>query len=658
MNDKMIVFAGTTEGRILSEFAKRHQIDSIFCVSTEFGRQLIEEDEHVKVSSKRLGEDGLRDMISQSTVVIDATHPYANVMSHKILDECKAQGKECIRLLRPEGKVEDDGLILVPDIDSAVEYLKGVKGNVLVTTGSKELEAFTRLEDFKERVYGRVLSTPSVAQKCAEFGFEGKNLFCMKGPFCEEMNYGMLKQVDARYMVTKDSGEPGGFEEKIKAARRADAKVILVGRPSEMGRTYCLEEVIEIVKGRYDIADDACMKRTVTIVGVGMGDPSSLTEASKKAIDEADILIGASRMIGPYRKRTLNEYRTEKVLRFLDESPDLKNIAILVSGDTGFQSAAKNIFDSIDRDRFEIKVLPGISSISYLCSRIGQSWDDAHLMSAHGIDANIIGNVVRRKKVISLLEGSESAKRLCEDLIEYGLNVNVTIGQDLGSDKESIVSGKPSDIVDHGFGTLCIALIENENPIGYSPGIDDGEFIRGDAPMTKCEIRALSVSKLNLNEDSIVYDIGAGTGSVSIEMALRSTNGKVFAIEKEGDSVELILKNKRKFKTHNLNVIKGLAPDAMAGLPTPTHAFIGGSSGNMREILGCILEKNKDVRIVINSITLETMSEVLGCIEELGLVEEETISVSVSKAKKVGRFHMMNALNPIFITTLNGKNEN
>jgi len=96
----------------------------------------------------------------------------------------------------------------------------------------------------------------------------------------------------------------------------------------------------------------------------------------------------------------------------------------------------------------------------------------------------------------------------------------------------------------------------------------------------------------------------------------------------------------------------------MAGLPAPTHAFIGGSSGNMREILECILEKNKDVRIVINSITLETISEVLGCIEELGLVEEETISVSVSKAKKVGRFHMMNALNPIFITTLNGKNEN
>jgi len=658
-NDRVIVFAGTTEGRMLTEFLGNSKVNVLACVSTDFGKHMIEENEFITVSSERLGESGLRRIMSEGcSAVIDATHPYATIISGKIREACRETGKEYIRLLRPEGKTEYDDIVIVPDIDSAVEYLRKTQGNILVTTGSKELEKFSKLDNYKERVFGRVLSTPQVSQKCSEIGFEGENIFCMKGPFCEELNYGMLRQVQAKYMVTKDSGEPGGFEDKMRAAEKANVKVILVGRPEEPETGHTYEEVVKIIRDIYDIPSPApsSKKKRIIIVGIGMGDPDSLTGGARNAIENADIVIGASRMIASVHcKMTLEEYRSERILSYLQEHDDFENIVVLVSGDTGFNSASKKLFDGIDKNSFDVEVICGISSVSYFCSKTGTSWDDAYLMSTHGKDANIIGNISRRSKVISLMDGAESVQRLCKDLVIYDLDhIKLTIGQDFGSPTEKIISGKPSDLISAEFGKLCVALLENSNPICRDSGISDDEFTRGDAPMTKSEIRTLSVSKMRLNDDSVVYDVGAGTGSVSIEMSMRAVNGKVFAIEKEKDAIDLIQQNKIKFKAANLEIVCGTAPDALTSLPPPTHVFIGGSSGNMREILSSIITKNPDTRIIINSITLETIGDMLDSIDALSLVEEETLSVSVSRSKKAGRYHLMNALNPVYITVLAG----
>jgi precorrin-6x reductase len=658
-SERVIVFAGTTEGRMLSEFLGDSRVNVLACVSTEFGKQMIVENEFITVSSERLGDDGLRRIMSEGcSAVVDATHPYAKIISGKIRDACKDTGKRYIRLLRPEGTRQYDDIVTVPDIDSAVEYLKNTQGNILVTTGSKELEKFTKLENYKERVFGRVLSTPQVSQKCSDIGFEGENIFSMKGPFCEELNYGMLRQVHAKYLVTKDSGEPGGFEEKIRAAEKARAKVILVGRPeeSETGHTY--EEVVKIMRESYKIPIPApySKKKRIAIVGIGMGDPDSLTEGARNTIENADIVIGASRMVASVHCKTiLEEYRSDRILTYLREHDDFKNVVILVSGDTGFNSASRKLLDGIDRNLYDVEVKCGISSVSYLCSKTKTSWDDAYLISAHGKNVNIIGNISRRSKVISLMDGAESVQKLCKDLLTYELDhIKLTIGQDFGSPNERIVSGKPSDLISAEFGKLCVVLLENPDPVRFDSGISDEEFIRGDAPMTKSEIRTLSVSKMRLDDDSVVYDVGAGTGSVSIEMSMKAINGKVFAIEKEEDALDLIRQNKIKFKTANLEIIHGTAPDALIPLPSPTHVFIGGSSGNMKEILSSILSKNPNARIIINSITLETIGDVLDSIETLNLYEEETISVSVSRSKKAGRYHLMNALNPVYITVLAG----
>ena len=659
--ERVIVFAGTTEGRKITEYLGNAGIDVLACVATEFGRHLIKETEHIKVSSEKLGDEGIRRIMNEGCCcVIDATHPYALVITQKIKAACEDTGSEYVRLIRSESSTEED-FITVPDVASAVKYLKGTEGNILVTTGSKELEKYTTISNFQNRVFARVLSTPTASQMCADIGFQGKNIFCMQGPFCEELNYGLLKQIDAKYIVTKDSGEPGGFEEKVRAAHRNGTKIVLVSRQKEETGLE-LGEMMNMLSERFRIKlvrDEALPKRRISVVGIGMGNEDTLTIGAKRAIDEADLLIGAERMVRSVStgQDSFFEYRAGQIVSYINEHPGYRKVAILVSGDTGFQSAAKKVIEIIDGSAFDVDIKCGISSISYLCSRIGSSWDDAFLISAHGREANIIGAVSGNSKVIVLLDGEKGTKSMCRELVEYGMdNVRVTIGQDLGQENEMIMRGRPSDILNEDLGALCIAMIENsrvrrENPVG----IHDELFIRGGAPMTKEEIRSLSIVKLKLGKDSVLFDIGAGTGSVAVESALTIPDGKVYAVEMENDAADLIRQNKKKFRVPNLEVVEGRAPDALEGLPAPTHVFIGGSSGDLKEIMVACLKKNPRVRFVINAITLETVSEMARCFEELNVEEEEIVSVSVSKSKRTGRYHLMSANNPIYIGVCNGK---
>ncbi|MCL2510357.1 MAG: precorrin-6y C5,15-methyltransferase (decarboxylating) subunit CbiE, partial [Methanomassiliicoccaceae archaeon] len=423
-----------------------------------------------------------------------------------------------------------------------------------------------------------------------------------------------------------------------------------------------MDEMLTMLSERYGIQPaqkEAQPGRSVTIVGIGMGNEDTLTVGAKKAIENADLLIGAERMVRAVSsgQDSFSEYRAEQTIAYMNEHPEYRRVAVLVSGDTGFQSAAKKMIEKLDNNEFDVDIKCGISSIAFLCSRIGSSWDDALLISAHGREANIVGAVSRNNKVIVLLGGEAGTRAMCRELAEYCLDdVTVTVGQDLGQSNEKITRGRPSELSKEEFGTLCIAMIENPRAVKENPlGINDELFIRGDAPMTKEEVRTLSVVKLKLEDGAVLFDIGAGTGSVAVESALTIPNGKVYAIEKEIKSAELIMRNKKKFRVPNLEVILGRAPGALGDLPSPTHVFIGGSSGDLKEIMAVCLKKNPKVRFVINAITLETVSEMTKCFEELDVVESEIVSVSVSKSKKAGRYHLMNALNPIYIGVCSGK---
>jgi len=657
----IIIFGGTTEGRELSEMLSGKGLKVHLCVATEYGESLIRKNKNMTVSHERLDAGGMKELIKKKKagIVIDATHPYAVIVSENIRAACKECAAEYVRLLRPEGK-RSGNATAVANVNGAVEYLKGTSGNVLVATGSKELSKFTALDNYEKRIFARVLSLPDVAEQCSKLGFRGRNLICMQGPFNEDINYGMMKQFEIRYMVTKDSGEPGGFEEKMRAAERAGVEVILVGRPPEDGLSY--DDVVDLLSKRFGLASaeqyKVKKKRMLWVIGAGMGNPDGMTAEAAKACAAADLIIGPKRMAEAVGKgkRTLDEFNHEKIISYIREHPEYTDVAVVFSGDIGFYSGAKKLIENAD-PKWNVVPICGISSVVYLCSKVGVPWQDVHLMSAHGRNSNVIGAVRTHGKVFCLLSKGNDANEICEKLAAYGMDgTELIVGERLGYPDEKITRGRPRDIAGTKFDDLSVILAINERPDAECPiSIPDEEFIRGDVPMTKSEIRTLTVAKLKLKDDSVVYDVGAGTGSVSVEMARVAVNGKVYAIEMEKDALELIQKNKMRFAADNIEIVDGKAPEALIDLPAPTHAFIGGSGGSLKDIMRTIKEKSPSVTMIVNSVTIETAFDVLKCVKELDLEETETLCVSVSKAKVAGRSHLMVAQNPIYMTVCRGK---
>ena len=655
----ILIFAGTTEGRELAEYLSRQEIRTEVCVATEYGGQLLGEDAYRTVHAGRMTADAmcaqmeeLAEQADGGVLVVDATHPYAAEVSANIRTACKVSGAEYIRLIRESSPADGGELVAVDSVQEAVEFLKGTEGNILVTTGSKELAKFTELPGFTERVFARVLSTPEVAAACAQLGFTGKHLICMQGPFREDLNAAMLRQFDAKWMVTKESGKTGGFEEKIRAAQSAGARVVLVGRPPE-------EEGLTPMQVRAYLMKKLQVKpkRQISIVGIGMGAKDGMTVEAKKACMEAELLVGAKRMLEGFdslSKAQFVSYQPHKIRAYVEEHPEFERIVLLQSGDVGFYSGAKNLYEVFADE--ELTVYPGISSAVYLCAKLQIPWEDVKLVSLHGRYANIIAAVKRHKKVFALVGKGESLCQLMEKLVYYGMeDVRVTVGENLSYLGEKIRRGTAGEFAQEMFRDLCVALIENDkaHPM-VTHGIEDEAFLRDAVPMTKSEVRSISLSKLRLCADSIVYDVGAGTGSVSIEAALQAADGRVYAIEKKPEAAALILANQQKFAVDNLTVITGLAPASLEQLPVPTHVFIGGSSGNLKEILEAALQKNPSVRIVINCIALETVAEALECLKALPVADTDIVTVSAARAKEVGRYHMMMGQNPVYIISCSG----
>ena len=663
---QVIIFAGTTEGRTISEYLASCKVPVTACVATEYGETLLTENEYLKVHAGRMDQEEIAAFIREkgAELVIDATHPYAAVVSENVAAACEREQVDYVRLIRGSSAESVDQAVLVGSVDEAVEYLKKTEGNILATTGSKELFKYTQIPGFEKRVFARVLSTGEVAAACEKLGFVGKNLICMQGPFSEEMNIAMLHQFDCKYLVTKETGKAGGFEEKLHAAKAAGATLVLVGRPPEQ-KGYSYDEVLEMMRIRFHLAAASVLevqptqaKRKVTLVGIGIGTPEGMTVEAAQVIEKADLLVGADRMLAAAadkHKPTFSAYEPRKIGDYLELHPEYQRVVVLLSGDIGFYSGAKRLYEELEQRDFEVDALCGISSVVYFCGKLRTAWEDVCLLSTHGRSANLVGAVKSHHKTFTLLGKGESAHVLCQELMEYGLaHVTVHIGIQLGYEDEKILSGTPEELLKQSIDGLCVALIENETPFsGIRACVDDEEFSRGKAPMTKSEIRSLSVAKLQLPKDAVVY----GTGSVTIELALAAVDGCIYAIERNQEACDLIEENKRKFGTPNIQVVHGLAPEAMEDLPAPTHAFIGGSAGNLKEIITCLLGKNPLIRLVINTVTLETMAEVSECLKALNLIEQETIWVNVSRAKKLGAYHLMMGQNPIYIVTCRGGGE-
>ena len=655
----VLLFAGTTEGRKIAEFLCRNEIKTYICVTTEYGEELLPKGNSICVSHHKMGRTEMISLIREINpeLVIDGTHPYAAEATGNIIRACRETGKDYLRVLRETGSEgNNENYVYVRDVEEAVNFLKKTEGNILVTTGSKEIEKYTEIPDYRERVFARVLSLPKVAETCSGYGFCGKNLICMQGPFSEEMNRAMLKQFNCKYMVTKISGKAGGYGEKIKAAADTGVIPIIVGKPfQEEG--ISVDGCISFLRKRYEIKQ----KAEISLVGIGAGNRKSLTAEAEEKIKEADLLIGAKRMTESVKKADqdiFNEYNSAKIKAYIDGHPGYRHIAVLLSGDTGFYSGARKLIDILSG--YHVEVIPGISSLVYFMAKIKKSWDDVYITSVHGRQSNLIDQIRTRKKVFSILGSGTYAGELAEELTDLRMgDIRFYIGENLSYENEKIITGTAAALSGYQGEALSVLYLENpdaeETPATH--GIKDDAFIRAKVPMTKEEVRTVSLGKLHLYRNSVCYDIGAGTGSVSIEMALRATDGRVFAIEKKPEAVELIRANREKFRLGNLEIIEGEAPEALKNLERPTHAFIGGSSGNMRKIIYELLEMNPEIRVIINCIAMETVAETISLLKEFSLKDIEVIQLSVSRAKELGRYHLMIGENPITIISFTGGSE-
>lgn len=653
---KAIVFAGTTEGYALCEFLAENRVSVYACAATEYGGSLLQENEFLHVSAGRLKTEDMEELFRKENpeIVLDATHPYAAEVTKNIRTACESAGVLYQRILRPEGEKNSEA-IYVESTEEAAAFLSGTEGNIFLTTGSKELTKFTGIPDYKERLFARVLSIPSVIRSCAELGIEGKHLIGMQGPFSAEINEAMLRQFQCSYLVTKDTGLAGGFPEKMEACQRCGVTPVIIGRPLK-------EEGLSLQDARVFLSKmfGFTLSQKISLVGIGMGAEKTLTLEGKKALNEAELLIGAKRMTEAVQKpgqMVLHEYRSEKIVEYIREHPKYRTVAIALSGDVGFYSGAKKLINQLDGN---VEVICGISSVVYFMSKIGLSWDDAKIVSAHGRNCNLISLIRHNPKVFSILGTEDGVAVLASRLVYYGMgDVTLYVGENLSYENEKIFHDKAANLTEYRGDALSVVTACNEKatPLSAVHGISDGEFLRGKAPMTKEEVRTVSLSKLRLSEDSVCYDVGAGTGSVSVEMALRAWMGQVYAIEKKEDALALLKENKKKFAVDNLAIIPGVAPEAMTELPAPTHAFIGGSSGNMQDIINLLLKKNPKVRIVINCITLETVTEAMNAIRDFGLEDVDIVQLAAARSKSIGRYHMMMGENPIYIISCSGRGE-
>ena len=393
----------------------------------------------------------------------------------------------------------------------------------------------------------------------------------------------------------------------------------------------------------------------VTLIGMGSGQPENLTLQGLAALRQADLILGARRLLAVLpagcTENRAAAYRPDEVAELLQTS-GADNAVLVYSGDTGFYSGASSMMEKLEALGVRARVLPGLSSIQLLAAALGRPWQGWNLVSAHGRTCDPVAECMQGRPTFFLTGGSEDPATLCAQLAAEGFgDVQGVVGQCLGTPEEKLFRGSVKELAAGRFNSLSVLLVEAvEGLPRRAPGLPDEAFERGDVPMTKQEVRAAVLAKLAVRPEDILWDVGAGTGSVSVELALAAPRGRVYAVECRPEGCALIKANREKFRTRNLVLVEGLAPDALSDLPAPDAVFIGGSKGSLAAIVDAALDKNPDARICVSAIALETLSAAVAALTAKGRTVQVS-QIAVSRAKAVGGLHLMMAQNPIYLIT-------
>lgn len=635
---KICVFGGTTEGRMLTELFAR-KTDFHLCVATEYGEEVLGSAmEYGKIHVGRMSEKDMEKFLlaERFDLAVDATHPYAAEVSRNINSACENTSTVLLRCSR-----NACGTGGFENVRAAADYLAGKEGNIFVATGSKELSEYTRIPGYKERLFVRVLFCRQALEACEAIGLTGKNVIAMQGPFSVEQNVAAIRAAGAKYFVTKDSGAEGGMPAKEEAARICGAELIRIGRPCEEGDAKDFGTTVREISSRLGIEP----YREVYLIGTGVGQ-NGMSGYAREIISSCGLLIGAPRMLADVQAKVpcVAGYRPEEIKKAISDHAEVSVIGVLLSGDVGFYSAAQQIENALDG--MNVKRVAGICSLSVFAARLGIPWQDAKLVSLHGRNGYPAKAISENRKTFFLLGGEWNVQRFLGHLKEYGFGeLNAAVAENLGYVDEKIVKDTVSELEKQDFRGLCVAYIEN--PFAKDrKEFCDGMFTRGEVPMTKQQVRTVSVSELGVTSDGVVWDIGCGTGAMTVTLAARAK--EVWAVDCNEEAVRLTKANAKKMHMDNIIVKEGKAPAILKDLPAPDYVFLGGSSGRITEVLEAVFEKNSRAVIVANAVTLETVSE-LSAFAARPQTESEVTMLQVSKAYKAGSHRLMKAENPIFI---------
>lgn len=714
VSGKILIFGGTTEGRTVAERLLAEGVPCTVCVATQYGEEVLQSHPLMTVHIGRLDRVGMAQMMVESgfSCVIDATHPHAQLVSAEIRAACEQTGIPCLRLQREDADLQsadpqivcssdekgisgNESCIYVSNVEEAGAFLSSVPGRVLVTTGSKELVRFTKALGDPSRITARVLPAQESLNACAGAGLTGKQIFAMQGPFGTDMNCALIRHAHASWLLTKQTGAAGGYPEKIEAVRKCGIRAVVIRTPStenELRGTVLSDsyeqkdkspqsEAVQgngledtIAKALQYAASGNQGKRNLSLVGVGVGAQEAGTQQALEAIASAGVLFGAKSVLDNLTKnwplaagkKVIANYDSGKILDYLQEHPEIGNAAVAYSGDSGFYSGASSMLARLEKEEavkenIEVKVICGISSVSWFAARAGIPWQDWKILSSHGRFCNVTGQVRRNRECFLLLANAADLRQMGALLAraqEQGSlgKLQLIYGYELSRAGELICSCTPQDLIEVTQEGLYVLYIRHDDAekIPVLPGMPDTAFIRGKAPMTSSEIRTLSLCRLGLTAKSVLWDVGAGTGSVSVEAALACPDSKVWSIECKKDALALLAENRAKYCLQNMSIIEGRAPEALIDLPVPTHVFIGGSGGEIGSILDFVLARNSSAKVVVNCITSETLAALHDALDTLPICDLQCMQVMVNREEILGTYHYLRAGNPVFIISFQG----
>jgi precorrin-6Y C5,15-methyltransferase (decarboxylating) len=417
----------------------------------------------------------------------------------------------------------------------------------------------------------------------------------------------------------------------------------------------------------------AAGRHRLSVVGLGCGSPRLLSEQAMNALGQSGTVFVSNRLRGllDWHPSVIGIENIASSLDEIESRLDTCDVAVAVSGDPGifsFLGRLKARFGDIGGASAEnINVVPGISSMQYLFAELREPWNGAAIISAHGrgvSDAEVMRAVAGNRKTVIFCDPIRNPEWICGILTRYmdcfageeeRGSIRIAIGENLSCEDKRILRSAAEGAAELAeaegpFAAMSIVAVFNDAPSEPpSARPRDADFIRSDVPMTRQEVRSAALDELNLSRDSIVWDVGSGSGSVAVACSIACRDGEVYAIERSGEAADLIRRNRRKFRSFNLRICEGSAPD-IPGLPVPTHVFVGGSGGRLRDILRHIAGLGAGIRVVVPAVTLRTIAEASEMFTNAALfTEPEVLSISVARSRPLGASSLLAAQNPVML---------